>query len=324
MRYVGSRVVDISTLVVNDNFDERLTRPHVADLAETLKLTGGPIHMPVVDAATMRVVAGEDRIAASCINGEETMEVRLAEGTPRELAILAKVENLHRRHDDKAKLTRELVDLFEAKVVAAPPAPTEAPKAGRPKTPRGQARALAAEAMGTTVAAVTSADLRAAPAPPATPLFALQTWGHGVEKDDQRDILDVLHQLDLIAKHYVNIQGIISKFEKHHSDYGRRLYQRLYRFAHQGADDAKGVRPCAICPLCYQGALMPRCKCCKGSGWITAVVLENLPPDMRNGHNAGRDVEDIPIAAEPGVVPVDEPPAVGTFDQAAEEEEDLM
>lgn len=118
MRSVAHREIALSSIVVSGSF-RSWCEAHADEIAKIRESRKALLlaHVPVVEAVTMKLVAGQRRLAALMADGVKRHVVHLVEGTPAELRRLAAVENLHRGHsDDLGELTRAYVDGIEAEV----------------------------------------------------------------------------------------------------------------------------------------------------------------------------------------------------------------
>ncbi len=212
--------VRIDALKLDDYFRGRTHDEAVRELARNIK-ANGMLHFPMVRWSDKKIVFGNSRIAAHLCLGRDTVRVRKVDCTDIELEIMNRAENAFRRHDKKEqqKSAKELVDLFEfklreeradqeAKEAALPidaPLPAskpEEPAIGRPKTVRGEARELAAAAIGATPEAVRKADNRAteAAAEASEPPWIPDGYGHPVPDKvaaDARENRADLEELEL-------------------------------------------------------------------------------------------------------------------------------
>lgn len=188
MKWGTTKRIRIAAIKLPGNFATRRAAPEVAERAESIKRLG-VINLPVIDGDTGRLLAGHDRIAALMELGEKTVEVRTWQGTEQEFREVQIAENLHRRHDDKAALTAELVRIREGELPDA--ASNNSPRRpGRPKLPRTLARESVAREQGTTVEAVRKAESRDAakkappPIGPEKEPPPVETWGNPMHDAD--------------------------------------------------------------------------------------------------------------------------------------------
>lgn len=108
MKWLGVKRVAIKSIVLPGNFAATKAAPRISDLATMIRRTDGPIHFPVVEAKSMRLLAGHDRIAALMALKEKRVEVRMWEGDADEFPEVQAIENVARRHDDRPSLIAEL------------------------------------------------------------------------------------------------------------------------------------------------------------------------------------------------------------------------
>lgn len=91
--------VKVSSLRLPGDIEQRRKRQHVVELGKSFSASGGqPAEPPVVEAGTLRLICGADRIAACLNEGVSMVDVLPVEGTPEALERLSLVENVRRRH----------------------------------------------------------------------------------------------------------------------------------------------------------------------------------------------------------------------------------
>lgn len=321
MKWLGTREVKVSAIVLPGDFAGRRKAAHVAELAKSIEAIG-VIEPPVVEAGSMRLVAGGDRVAAAQAAGLKRIEVRLVEGSPRELERVRIEENLRRRHDDRDELICQLL-LLDSEADDAEPSETTHTQRGeteqvvtkdaqgvRGKTERGKRREEVAKALGMTPAAVKQADHRAAkkkrpsepepapaggppskpPPPPAVdPLEALGFETRGVQLSHamREELLGVCGALSVVDRALQEAQRVITLAQG--TDLGQYVHQRLYQDLHRAADLSRRLRPVSVCTYCLAGHGMAACGGCKGRGSLTADELKAVtgrPASKANGASA--------------------------------------
>jgi ParB-like chromosome segregation protein Spo0J len=162
--------VPLETLrLPEDDLQDRLGRPHVRKLADSLADEDvGPLYLPLVDEDTLEVLDGGDRVAAHALLGHADIKVRLKKVTGRQRSKILLAGNAHRRHEPQRQ-RRELKRLYEfylADEIAreaegrADAHASAINRRGRPSTPQGRAAARAAAETGLKPNSVTQAMRR--------------------------------------------------------------------------------------------------------------------------------------------------------------------
>jgi len=300
MPIVGTKTIKLSKIVLPGDFKARLTAPHVADLAASVQ-THGLMHPPTVEAGTMRLLAGHDRVAALMAAGVKSVTVNLAEGDERELERLSIAENLHRRRDDEVALRRRYLGEIEREIVAETLQASETVddtsrnygdsvpliRPGRPKTPKGAARERVARETGVTPAALKKADQRAAKAaepeePAAPPPPPIRTLGVELPDAMAADVAGVQRHLDAIDQYLRRSQGELTALGKEHGGaIAHARLQRLQREVHSAASLVRGSRPDTVCAYCkLEPTLQDVCNGCGGLGYLTADQVEHVPREL--------------------------------------------
>jgi hypothetical protein len=102
---IGQFSVDIGHMDFDDPdaFIARTTSPHVLALWESIKEVG-LLHHPMLRQSDLRVIHGEDRIAAHYAGGATEVACTLVECTDEELLTIRRHENAHRRDESAAEL----------------------------------------------------------------------------------------------------------------------------------------------------------------------------------------------------------------------------
>jgi hypothetical protein len=102
---IGQFSVEIDSMDFDDPgaFIARTTSPHVLALWESIKEVG-LLHHPMLRQSDLRVIHGEDRIAAHYAGGATEVACTLVECTDEELLTIRRHENAHRRDESAAEL----------------------------------------------------------------------------------------------------------------------------------------------------------------------------------------------------------------------------
>lgn len=156
------RSIEITEIRKPADWDAVLAEERTKALAANLAQTDGPVNLPVLNAATMDIVAGKHRIAACSLAGRPRVQVRLVNCSAAKERLLRASDNAFPRDD---------YDAWIHELVAARAAVIEEEKAQRSepdksstsphRTVKGEARADVAAMLGKTPEAVRKADERA-------------------------------------------------------------------------------------------------------------------------------------------------------------------
>lgn len=156
------RSVEIADIPKPEGWDEVLSEDRTKALAANIPQTDGPVNLPVLNAATMCIVAGKHRIAACSLAGRPRVQVRLVTCSPAQERFLRASDNAFPR-DDYDAWVHELVDA-RAAVIEEERLTGQAVRevtASRPPSVRGEARRDVAGLLGKSAEAVRKADERA-------------------------------------------------------------------------------------------------------------------------------------------------------------------
>lgn len=275
------RVVAIESLRLPGDWLKRLAAPHVRALADS----GDILNPPAMRKETREVIHGGDRLAAMWLRGEKEAEVWVyGDLTDDQVEEMRATENAYRRDPDLAararlvaKRTAELAEepLTESAVVTSETEPAEVAKLPRGPRPsaEGQARAEVAAATGVSKNALEKQasrerhkdDAPVAPPSPATP---------GIEVAIALDELDRLLMAGVTA---------ITKLAKAHPELTERfdVASLKWKLQREVAPGFRAMRPQDRCPYCKcWPSEMPNCGACKGSGWIVADQLNDIPKEL--------------------------------------------
>lgn len=294
------RTVTLDELRLPPDWDERLAAAHVSELAASIKQTGGrPINLPTIEAASMEVVAGADRLAALVVGGETRFEVETWSGSAAEKEIVRCSENAKRRQDAD-KWVKRLVDAIEArraeeKEFQDKPSGNAGgkKKEGRPRSSRGESRREAAALLGRSPEAVRKADERASvpdlapeiqpdPREPVIDLHALRE-GETVPLDVDRDSRELREALDDASRYAQAAQRAIDRaaaLRKSIADgpfAGTLMLDQVdaeaaRKTAHDLFRQIALMNPASLCRDCRGGEWKRTCTLCLGNGFLTAGV----------------------------------------------------
>lgn len=167
MRWLDEvRSVEISEIRKPDDWDEVLSEERTKALAANMPQTDGPVNLPVLNAATMDIVAGRHRIAACSLAGRPRVQCRMWTGSPAQERLLRASDNAFPR-DDYDAWVHELVSanaaVIEEERAAGIPDKLSRDKPGPRTGARGEARQAVAALLGKSTDAVRKADERGDP-----------------------------------------------------------------------------------------------------------------------------------------------------------------
>lgn len=298
-----TKKIAISKLKLPGDIRARQKKPHVERRAGSIKRIG-LISLPVVNAETMELIAGRDRIAALLANGTKAVEVRLFSGTADELREVELAENIERRNDDQD--VKEYVDLVEKRLKAereaaggqdiSGQADQKSSGPGRKKTTRGEAREEVAAALNKSPEAVRAHEKRAeakaapnneflppepdGPPPPPVDTFGLPLLADG-ESEELCAIQDACTSADSFLRRasaaLAPIQG---------TKLGGALYQVLVRLVHDAGAEIRRARPTSVCPFCKRiPSRVSTCAAChhRIPGFVGTDGLLGVAEELRLG-----------------------------------------
>jgi hypothetical protein len=292
MKWLGTRKVALKSLIMPGNFAATKAAARIMDLASSIR-EHGIAEPPAVEAKTMRLIFGHDRIAALLTLKETKVEVRLWEGSPQEFRRLQIAENLHRRQDDRDALLAEYVRSEEARIielthdVAGTSVPTT-------QTVKRQARERVAAAAGIKPASVRKAEQRAAkaaePEEPDTSLDLppdFETLGVTVSPDDRAVLLDAIEQTGRWAASATRILTELTTLEKFYDPaYPQPLRPAAFAAIREACQRLGHVIrseiPVSVCPYCKLGKDWRKtCTGCSGTGFVGKQAVRNAPAETK-------------------------------------------
>ncbi len=320
MRWAGYERRLVSKLSLPGDIAQRMKAPHVVALAgSTDELGGEPMHAPSIndDVSPPELVAGRDRMAATILRGRKHVWVHVGKDwSPTDLLKAEIHENLHRRHDDKAALTRALVDKAEVLVGQVSDNSDAESEQGRPKTNRTRAREIVAEASGDTVEAVRKLDERAKAreggaagepsaakvSEPAAPL--IESFGNDIPGHITPGLGIIVGAFDKADKLLRQAQAAIGELGL--TNYSPGVIERMKTAIHDAAALVRHERPTHLCPKCRGKShpiTGPRCGLCQERGIVTATQYGAAPGEQRA---PVRSTAGLPYKRQGRVVIVDE------------------
>lgn len=283
MREVAIRDVELASIRTSPGFAQRTQDPQVLQLAQSIRIAG-LISPPCVRLSDMRLVVGEDRVAACFVLGEKTVRCKMVECTDREVEITRRVENAYRRHDfaEQAASLTELLDLVEQEVkeerAANPP-----PK-GTKTTARGEARRRVGAAIGKSEAALAKHDSRqrdhltARPKAPKEEVeWQLDGYGFEVPAAVQARAAAVREAMEAADNLARQIQRTLTSV----SDVFPQG-NTVHELARRGAAVARALVPSHLCPWCKGNEhAQPFCGGCGGHGFVGERDFESADEQLR-------------------------------------------
>lgn len=301
MQVYGEQEVSIADLVCSDDFAARLERASVRAMADSIAKVG-LIHPPLVRARDGAVGPGEDRIAAHVLLGRPTVVARLIECTDEELDAMREQENAVRRKESAAELaamvalhidapadigaaTGPIVEMWDvappAELVAEVAAAVERDdrittrRRGRPRTPKNAAVAKVAGDTGRSPEAIRKALEREQARQQAG---AVETWGRPQPEAWLEHVSDMRATLTEGAD---KLKITVARLKR-----SRTLgipMDELREQLREAGRAIRGARPAAVCAWCKNlPDLVGNCTACKGLGWISEELAEQIPEALRD------------------------------------------
>jgi ParB-like chromosome segregation protein Spo0J len=319
MKWHATKRIAIKSIVLPGNFAATKAAARVTDLATSLRETDGPIHSPVIEQKTNRLLAGHDRVAAMIKLKETHVEARFWSGTPQEFRRVQLMENLHRRHDDRNALIAELARTEEAQVsetqdltqpavstaVDTPRTASDSPLARKAAAnaavaavagikPRSvaQAKARAKSSAKAATPDVSATSFQAGPVVAAEPVIPLpagfETFGLEVEEDRER-ITQLVADLGDWDSAVRKLLGELTVLEHEYEGEARPIlppatFARLRDAAHALGHLVREAIPTSLCFYCKaQRALQQDCPACAGTGYVGRHGGDSVPPELKTG-----------------------------------------
>lgn len=291
-QYIERAVVSISMLQCGDDFERRLAKKSVKDLADSVDQVGGFIHPPVVRASDMQVIAGEDRVASRIIRGHEEVTVDLVECSDEEVALMREHENVFRRNVPPAdvKAMVEQLETMTADEQGAPAlaelfgdGPSEDTKAekrprGRPKTARGKAIDATAEQLGTSTNAVRKKLQRAKD----DIVAPFEAWGRDVDHKLIDGAARSYRAITLLCNRISGVMVELTTAQKGAS-LPDVVANEEYEALRATMMRLRGSRPVALCPWCKGDTkLLRQCAACNSTALLQESLLDSVPKTLRN------------------------------------------
>lgn len=259
MREVFVRDVEIGSIRTPSGFRLRMEDVGVVRMAQSIR-TAGIVSPPCVRASDMRLVSGEDKVAACLILGLKQVRCRMIECSDQALSLARNVEYEYRGSDvgEQAAAINALLDQVEREVKAEPEPPSRGP-GGRP-SPRGEARRRVAAVIGKSEAALAKHDSRqrnhTAPRPKvAKPEgWKLDGYGFDVPAGVQERAARIKTAMETADTHARTIQRVLAGLADEFSD-----SVTIHELARRAGAVARALVPTHLCPWCKGNEHAMRC-----------------------------------------------------------------
>lgn len=327
MKWLATKRIAIKSIVLPGNFAATKAAARIADLATSIRETDGPIQPPVVEAKTMRLIAGHDRIAALMMLREKHVEVRTWQGTEQELRIVQLDENLRRRHDDRNALISERARV-EAGVIVENTSAEGGTAVPPMQSVKSEARKRVAKVAGVTPAAVRKAEQRAAAkveeasaapvaegdavdvgAALAAPLpDGFNAFGLEVRPEHRERIVELAQALTAWEQSTRRVLTELARLEKVANPplLSRQQAESIRDKAHALGHVIREAMPTSLCFYCKNDDRSAvDCAACGATGLAGRHAGDNVPPELKTtGANARIAVDGrFILASEPVHLP---------------------
>lgn len=250
MREVFVKDVDVGSIRAAHGFRERMQDPGVVRMAQSIR-TVGLVAPPCVRASDMKLVSGEDKVAACHILGMKQVRCRMIECSDQALSLARDVETAYRGADvaEQYAAVNALLDQVEREVKAEPEPASRGP-GGRP-SPRGEARRRVGAVIGKSEAALAKHDSRqrshTAPRPKvAKPEgWKLDGYGFDVPPGVQERAERIKQAMETTDNHARTIQRVLAGLADDFSD-----SVAIHELARRAGAVARALVPTHLCPWC--------------------------------------------------------------------------
>jgi ParB-like chromosome segregation protein Spo0J len=273
--------VPLARLRLPGDFKARQAEPRVRSRSVSIE-TSFLMHEPIVRQRDWALVSGVDRVAAVSLLGWVKVPCTLIECSDEELLVIRAQENAERRHE--AGREAKVQAIVEQKLAELPPEipKIQKPKRGRPKTPRGIARAETAKALGVPEAAVRHADYRARKrGAKLVEKGPLETFGLTLSEEFQKTVRSVQESFDRAASHAVAALTALTAVANIEHSFPRPRLERIRHAVQQAGAELRAARPEMLCPYCKGIAEhQDHCKLCFALGFITKSQVSGIPPQF--------------------------------------------
>jgi hypothetical protein len=283
MKQYPPKGVAIGEVIAGDGFASKLGLPCVSKVVHALRLKRA-VHPIVVRSRDLRVVTGEDSLAAHVVLGSDTVMVVPVD--------LDESEFIALRTADEARISlgrpaetaavEALLDQIEGTFEAKPRVGSHAPK-----SPRSLAREAVAELIGTTAQALRKNDDRRkrrarvhAPMVTKAEPWKLEVYGNHASPElleDTAAIHEAFVKMDAMLR---SAQVQVTRVKE--TRLGETRANRLHSTIHQAAALARSLMPHALCPYCKDVAVVREtCAACWGSGFVNLEAFKLAADELK-------------------------------------------
>lgn len=284
MLEIGVRDIVTADIKTAPGFAQRVRDQRIVELAQAMRSMGKP-QPPLVRLVDLRLVAGEDRLAAVVVLGETMVRCRVVECSDQEIEATRRVEAANRSGDyhEQAAAITELLDMVEAEVNAERRAnPDWAAGSRHPPTARGEARRRVSATIGKSVQALAKHDSRGRqgllpkPREPKTE-WQLEAYGFDAPATVQARAAAVRKAMEAADGHARSIQRAMSDVSDVYPP-----STTVHELARRGAAVARALLPSHLCPWCKgHDVAMPHCAGCLGHGFVGRPDFERADEMLR-------------------------------------------
>lgn len=302
MKVIGFKTIPLTTIVLPGDFRSRLELDHVREKSKSIEQVG-LLHEPIVRKADMRLLAGEDRVAAMYLlcterGDEPRCLVKLVECTDEEAQDVRDHENVYRRHDlaeQRATLARIVERKAEQIAIANAPkcANPKHEGMGRPKLPTTIAREQVAKALNTSPRAIEAAIHRFEQQQMATrpvherpkPVPTIKTLGIELGQEWLDEVTTIQAHLTACANRLRSAQVDLTAVRDMHGGtqpaYPQARLNRLYELIHAAAFEVRAAIPESLCPFCKGlSGIQEECAACVTLGFVTGQQMAQVPAEL--------------------------------------------
>jgi hypothetical protein len=300
VKWLASKRIAIKSIVLPGNFAATKAAARIAELATSIRESDGPIQPPVVEASTMRLISGHDRIAALLTLREKHVEVRMWEGSEQERRIMQIDENLFRRNDDRTALIAERVRLEAGEIIqsASDEAGTSVPPM---QSVKSEARKKVAAKAGIKPASVKKAEQRAAaaevekeeqPAPAVAPLpDGFNAFGLPVSTEHRERVAALAAQLAAWERMTTALLTELARVEKIANPplLSHQAVESIRDKARALGHVVREAIPTSLCFYCKNDdRAVCDCPACGATGLVGRHAGDNVPPELKTSGQAAR------------------------------------
>lgn len=312
---LGEAYVKIADLLCSPDFADRVDRPHVKALAESIRDLA-LIHPPMVRQSDGKVAAGEDRIAAHCVLERDEVRVTLIGCSDEELEAIRAAENKHRRADVSADQLLAMVEDMTVTIGPLPDGFTVGPgeiqvvrEPGRPKERRTEAIEAVADETGRSAEAVRKAVERAASK---RAVASIEQWGTA---QPEEWLAPIVAQRVALTNASDKIRAAMAELTRmqRKSPIDEDTSWRIHSELQAKASAIRMMRPACVCAWCKnRGDYVVECTACSGRGFLTEEQSAMVPEELKDPTRAMRGGTLILLYSAEDAVPLE--PARGVIE----------